>query len=105
MKKLVSNQLEFWQKVQEEYDQAYQHNVSFLCVASYSFRDIYVDEINNIRKLASQFIKASGEKGWELADSHLDKLFKLPFFDTFEERREIRNGFIQYCINKFSKNE
>lgn len=99
---LESNKLEFWQNVLNEYTESLIW--SHLCHGSAEFNKVWPIPIEkaNIQMLAKEFINVNKLSQSLIASNHhYDLLFCR--MTWFSETVNIRNNFIKYCINKFSK--
>lgn len=102
-----SNKLEFWKKVQAEYNSGALDS-AFICHKSETFSKAWFDigEYYNIKSLAREYI------GLNKVGAHVPRYMSVLFISTNSDPiaagydpLDIRIKFIQFCINKFSKNE
>lgn len=128
MDKLISNQLEFWQKVKAEFEQTTEE--IYICHGSESFGLEWGDWLPTNPKfkkkcylLATEFLKETGNDFYTAPDYSkdageilfscsvvlLDKIYKSVEYKTslVKEKelakyiRQVRLDFINWCINKF----
>lgn len=93
----------FWLKVKGEVGDV----KDFLCFSSYTFKEYWRGPgTRYVRKLAQEFLTDTNQKE-EFSIGYGGSLFHTPTGVTYgetwtsEEFYQLRNDFVDYCINKF----
>ena len=96
--KLQSNTKRFWLQVKKEWQKADPISQAFLCYSSKSFSNAWRStESTNIRRLAKEFDPTK-------AKSYYSILFFLPPHPfKYCDHASLREQFLNFCINKFSR--
>lgn len=102
-----SNTKEFWERVQEEYNN-HPERSHWICFRSMTFAEAWMyefsgpNEKDELKKLAKEFVKA---KWWKFYWIRFDKPNVQNLFPnkkrTAKDSIAIRKDFIKWCIKKF----